>query len=219
MRILLLIFYLGLNLVTVSLAAQAGVRERPTTMVLPPVRLKGSDESQRWQNYMADIENLSRIENHGQLLVFEKKGLLVPLPETETIVLDPRLKITKEYCYARPWTCEFLEDLGKAYHRKFPTSVFQINSAVRDRVRQKDLQKKNANAAAIYGPKASSHLTGATVDITKRNMGKAQVVWMRRELFKFAKRRQIWVTEESFNQTVFHIMVFSSYRAKKEIKK
>ena len=61
MRILLLIFYLGLNLVTVSLAAQAGVREQPTTMVLPSVRLKGSDESQRWQNYMADIENLSRI--------------------------------------------------------------------------------------------------------------------------------------------------------------
>ena len=219
MKIISLVLYLGLNFVTFSLAAQAGTRGQPTMMVLPPVRLKGSDESQRWQNYMADIENLSRIENHSQLLVFEKKGLLVPLPETETIVLDPRLKVTREYCYVRPWTREFLEDLGKAYHRKFPTSVFQINSAVRDRTRQRNLQKNNANAAAVYGPKASSHLTGSTIDITKRGMGRAQVVWMRGELFKLAKQRQIWVTEESFNQTVFHIMVFSSYRTKKEIKK
>lgn len=186
------------------------VPEMVAPMDPPPLELSGSDASQRWQNYMADREHLARIETHRHLLLFEGKGLLVPLPNTRTIRVDPRLKHDPEYCYTRPWTRKFLIDCASQLQSDIPGSVFQINSAVRDRVRQKNLRRKNANAAATTGPKESSHLTGATVDITKLGMSHVELLWWRKKLIGLERAQLIEATEES-NQAVFHIMVFKRY--------
>lgn len=177
----------------------------------PKVSFSGTDESQRWQNYIADIEHLVRIQNNEELVALEKSGALVLLPETETIRVDPRLKSDTDYCYVLPRVSEFLKDLAVALTSDLPQRFFQINSAARDAVWQKNLQKNNPNAAAVSGPKASSHLTGATIDIAKLKVPPKQIKWMRKRLFLLAKKRMIWVTEET-HQAVFHIMVFSTYK-------
>ena len=69
----------------------------------------------------------------------------------------------------------------------------------------------NANAAPAYGLERSSHLTGATVDITKIGMAAKQVSWMRRRLNELEKNELIEYVEEVNQQSTFHIMVFAKY--------
>lgn len=216
-RLLFLIF--GFLFVFLFAQVQLGSTDVAQVPTKPPVELKGSDESQRWQNHMADLDHLNRIQNQAELLQLEKKHLLVPLPETSTICIDPRLKRDAMYCYTRPWTRKFLKDMALAFVQQFPGSSFQVNSAVRDRVRQRNLQKQgNHNAAAVSGPKASSHLTGATIDIAKHEMSKAELAWWRKALLCLERQGLIEATEES-NQAVFHIMVFKRYAAEEPLVK
>ena len=181
-------------------------------VVRPLIELAGSNESQIWQNYMADHENLFRVGNRKQLLFLEKKGILVPLPQTNVVRIDPRLRKNPEYCYALPRVPIFLLDRAHEYKHELPNAAFELSSAVRDEVRQKSIRRGgNQNAADATGPKASSHLTGATIDITKRRMTKAQIEWWRTKLLDLECQGVIEATEE-FRQACFHIMVFGSYK-------
>lgn len=181
-------------------------------VVRPLIELSGSNESQVWQNYKADKEGLFRTGNRKQLLFLEKAGLLVPLPQTNVVRIDPRLRKDREYCYALPRVPVFLTDRAYEYRRAMPKAAFEISSAVRDEVKQKALRRGgNQNAADATGPKASSHLTGATIDITKRKMAKAQIEWWREKLLDLECQGVIEATEE-FRQACFHIMVFGNYK-------
>ncbi len=135
------------------------------------------------------------------------------LPDTAVVKTDPRLKSDEAYCYVRPWTRDFLEDFGLEYFEEFHR-VIQVNSGVRDVEHQKELRRTNSNAAAISGPKASSHLTGATVDIAKMNMSAAELAWVRTKLLALERQKKIEATEER-KQLVFHVMIFRAYAAKK----
>lgn len=211
MKILMLVLFVLLVPLRLPARAPTGPPGKSKKVSLPPISFKGTDESQRWQNQVADTEHLVRIQDNRQLVALENLGTLVKLPETEAIRIDPRLKNDAEYCYALPRVVEFLQDFGTALRGDFAQGFAQVNSAVRDAVWQKNLQRNNSNAAAVFGPKASSHLTGATIDIAKLKMPPKQVVWMRKRLFMLAKKRMIWVTEET-HQSVFHVMVFGTYK-------
>ena len=181
-------------------------------MVPPPVELKGSEESQLWQNYMVEKEGLARMPNRKHLLTWEALGFFVSLPQTNTARIDSRLKKDPEYCFALPRVADFLKDRAYELRRDLPGVHFEVSSAVRDEDRQKKIRRAgNWNAASVSGPKASSHLTGATIDITKKKMSKAQIEWWRKKLLYYETLRMIEATEE-FNQAVFHIMVFGSYK-------
>jgi hypothetical protein len=189
--------------------AQTGGKE---TMSPPWIELGGSNESQLWQNYIADKEGLFRIQNRKQVLALEKMGALVPLLQSKTIKVDPRLRKDPEYCFVLPSVTDFLKDRAVEYKHDFLKPTFQVNSAVRDAVRQKRIRGSgNTNAADASGPKASSHLTGATIDITKRKMTQAQIEWWREKLLDLECQRVIEATEE-FRQACFHIMVFGNYK-------
>ena len=56
----------------------------------------------------------------------------------------------------------------------------------------------------------SSHLTGATLDISKKGMSAKQLEWMRRVLGNLRARGYLYAVEE-FQQPTFHIMVYKSY--------
>jgi len=169
--------------------------------------LKGSAESLRRQNDEADRENLSRLEEND-LEFFIKTGWLVPLPENYNMIVDSRL--AERYRWCRPWTRDFLLNLGAAYGETFSNPI-QINSAVRTVQSQIALRRVNANAApAKDGEFQSTHLTGSAVDIAKKGMYPEQIDWMRRRLAALQKMHLI-IVEEEFYQQVFHIMVLKRY--------
>ena len=62
-----------------------------------------------------------------------------------------------------------------------------------------------------FGSYRSSHLTGATLDISKRFMMPAHQDWVRDVLYHLHRRRVVHAVEE-FSQPCFHVMVYKSYR-------
>jgi len=169
--------------------------------------LCGSIQSMLKQNYEADKEGLTRIKNIAQLERLINEGALVSIQKIENVMLDYRLK--DSLSYVRPVTALFLKNLGADYFRNFGLYI-QVNSAVRTIDGQIELHLYNSNAAPAYGYLASSHLTGATIDISYMDMTEIQMNWMRKYLLHFESKNLIEATEEH-SQTVFHIMVFQSY--------
>jgi hypothetical protein len=184
-----------------------------TAPVLHAATLQGSHEKQYQQNAEADREGLSRIDDDAHLKLFEQAGLLVPLPEGKTIVIDSRLAPKWRWC--RPWVAEFLRSLSREYFAKFKKPL-RINSAVRTIEYQKQLCKRNANAAAPDGDRRSSHLTGSTVDIAKKTMSPAERRWMRERLIELESNNAVEAIEENY-QSVFHVMVFRTGRPDNKI--
>jgi Family of unknown function (DUF5715) len=175
--------------------------------LLANASLRGSKSSLKKQNEEADRENLTRIENDGQLERFKRLGLLVKLPENQFVRIDPRLEPKWRWC-RRP-AAAFLRDLGREYFKQFHEQL-QINSAVRTVEYQRQLRKSNGNATAADGEDRSSHLTGATIDLAKKNMSSDEKKWMRKKLLDFKARDLIEPIEER-KQACFHVMVFKSY--------
>lgn len=169
--------------------------------------LVGSFASQIRQNQEADNDNLERILNDAALKDLKKRKQLVSLPSTPGVAVDPRLK--KKLRVVRPWTAQFLKDVGSEFHKVFGSDL-PVNSATRTVVHQKNLAKKNRNAAAVEGERRSSHLTGATVDIGKKRLNARQIQWLRDRLVQLEQKGLVEATEEHY-QAVFHVMVFKRY--------
>jgi hypothetical protein len=176
-----------------------------TAMDLPPMR--GSHESLVRQNQRADEEGLTRVRDDIDIAALRLSGMLVSLPAGPGLRADPRLPVNRRYC--RPWTASFLTDLARAHAQRFRDAL-QVNSAVRTIEYQRHLLRVNGNAAAVDGDAASPHLTGATIDIGKKNMTAEEVAWMRAYLSPLEAAGKIDV-EEEFYQSCFHISVYRSY--------
>jgi Family of unknown function (DUF5715) len=166
-----------------------------------------SHESLLLQNAEINRLELPRIQNDDELQALKDNGALLPIRASETLRFDPRLDPTRRY--ARPWTRDFVEDVGQAYYNRFHQQI-QVNSAVRTVKVQKKLRRHNRNAAPADGDTASSHLAGVTVDLQRRGMTKEQVRWMEHYLF-YMKALGLVEPEEERHQWVFHIMVSGHY--------
>lgn len=176
--------------------------------------LKGTRQSQKKQNIKADIEDLSRIENDVQLRKMIEGGYLVSLPHNKYVEINSRL--AKKWRFCRPWVRDFLLERGKKYHKEFKQPL-PVNSGVRTKKHHRKLRTGNVNAAPVEGPYATSHTTGATINIGKLRMSAAGIKWMRQELLNLEQRGLIEATEEH-NQAVFHVMVFKNYDDMKKTK-
>ncbi len=186
------------------------VRVRHTRhIVWRPLLLRGSHDSLVRQNEEIDRLQLPRIADDAELEELIQEKQLVPLPVNAGVRVDPRLEAAHRYC--RPWTRQFLEDLGDAYYKEFRQPI-QVNSAVRTVEQQKKLRRHNRNAAPITGDTASSHLAGLTVDIAKHGMSGKQRRWMEQYLVKMRTLGLVEVAEER-RQAVFHVMVSDRYTA------
>ncbi len=169
--------------------------------------LKGSHESMVRQNEEIDRLNLTRIQNDAELDELIEQNQLVQIDETPGLHVAGNLKPNRRY--SKPWTRDFVEDLGSAYYDEFGTQI-QLTSAVRTADQQKKLRRHNRNAAPIEGDTASSHLAGLTVDIGKRGLSKKQHKWVENY---FAKLRELGLIEvaEERRQQCFHVMVSERY--------
>jgi len=169
--------------------------------------LKGSRESMIRQNEEIDRLSLVRIQNDAELDELIGQNQLVPISELPGLHIAGNLKPNRRY--SKPWTRDFVQDLGDAYYDEFGIPI-QLTSAVRTADQQKKLRRHNRNAAPIEGDTASSHLAGLTVDIGKRGLSKKQHKWI--ESY-FAKLRDLGLIEvaEERRQQCFHVMVSERY--------
>ncbi len=172
---------------------------------VPPLR--GSLASLERQDQRLEAEGLQRIEDEADLRARIADRLLVPLPASNALTVNPSLSPLRRY--TRPWTAQFLVDLSRAYAALFHQPL-KVNSAVRTVAYQEKLMRINGNAAPAEGSIISPHIMGATVDIAKREMSPAELDWMRRVLLALELEGKIDV-EEEFQQACFHITVYKNY--------
>jgi hypothetical protein len=170
-------------------------------------RLAADPSSPLAQNARADADNLSRMQDDAMLRQFVRNGYLVPVDaRTRRYYLQA---IPAAFRYCRPWTKLFLDRLSRQFYARFETPL-RITSLVRTVARQTSLARVNLNAAASIGSERSSHLTGATLDISKRFMPAEARAWMRRVLSGLREKGYLYAIEE-FQQPTFHVMVYRNY--------
>ncbi len=192
----------GAHIVPVSLKASMEMLREPM-----PGPLRGSLASLERQNRRLDEEGIQRIEDDSDLEYRIAHHLLVPLPVSDAITVNPELPALRRFC--RPWTAEFLTDLAQMHDAVFHRPL-RVDSAVRPISYQRYLLEINGNAAPAEGAIASPHETGATVDIAKKGMTWREIGWMRRYLLTLQNAGLIDV-EEEFYQSCFHITVYDVY--------
>lgn len=169
--------------------------------------LRGSYDSMVRQNEEIDRLQLPRIIDDAQLNEMELNGELVPIKESNALRVSPSIKADKRYC--RPWTSQFVQDMGDAYYAEFHTPL-QVTSAVRTVEQQHQLRRHNRNAAPEVGDVSSSHLAGITVDLAKRGLSRKQHQWIESYLKNLRDNGLVEVAEER-RQACFHVMVSERY--------
>lgn len=169
--------------------------------------LRGSHDSLVRQNERNESDDLERIEDDADLADRIARGMLVPVPVSSALAVNPALPEDRRYC--RPWTASFLTDLARAHDSEFHKPLI-VSSAVRTVEYQRHLMRRNHNAAAAEGDIVSPHLTGATIDIAKSGLSRREMAWMRDRLLGLQNQGLIDV-EEEFRQACFHITVYKDY--------
>lgn len=186
----------------VLFVAPLGVRAGSQSLLI------ATASSQAIQNEKANEYDLSRMRNRSMIRRFYRAGLLDLVPtRTRYYYLHD---IPRAYHYLRPWTKLFLDRLSREYYARFGQRL-RITSMIRTVRMQQRLIRRNPNAARATGPDRSSHLTGATLDISKRFMSYRGQLWMRHVLFRLAESGYLYAIEE-FVEPCFHVMVYPNYR-------
>jgi hypothetical protein len=152
------------------------------------------------QNQKIDQNGLGRIGDERRLSRLVEDGTLVALPNTDAVKIAPSLPSNRRYVL--PVTRVFLLALAQQYYAEFHLPL-QVDSAVRPRDVQDKLRHHNKSAAPVYGPTASSHETGATIDLS-RHMNKKQTQWLEQQLLVYTYLGYAVVEEE---RHCFHIFV------------
>lgn len=187
-------------------------------LVVAPARLHSGEgnrsvliatsSSQAIQNARANAFHLSRMHDIAMIEQFHRAGLLVRVPSRTRFYYLHR--IPAPYRYLRPWTKLFLDRLSGEFYARFRHPL-RVTSLIRTTRSQARLERRNGNAADATGPDRSSHLTGATLDISKRLMPSAGKRWMRQVLVSLEQEGYLYAVEE-FQQPTFHVMVYPTYR-------
>jgi len=186
---------IALLILTMLSTAQAKHTKAKTGSLLSPSR-----DSLLRQNAVIDEMSLQRIQNEFELECLVKIGSLVALPNDRAVQIAPGLPANRRY--ALPTTVSFLRTLAEAYRDRFGVPLV-VDSAVRPVITQEQLRRHNKSAAPAVGETASSHESGATVDLSKR-MSRAQRQWLEAMLSYEVAMNHIIVENE---KTCYHIMV------------
>ena len=188
---------LGCGLLARGFPAEAAVR----------TSLRATRQSQVIQNKRADRDHLSRMTDQKTLDRFKRLELIVPVPaKTKDYYIHD---IPAQYHYIRPWTKLFLDRLSSQFRSRFGGPL-RITSLIRTAAYQNQLSRRNGNAASAVGEKRSSHLTGASLDISKKGMTAARQRWVRNVLASLKAKGYLFAVEE-FYQPNFHVMVYRNY--------
>jgi len=159
------------------------------------------------ENAEANADRLSRIRDRAALERFVRTGLLVRVPASapgHRIVDVPGWRHV-----TRPWASLFLRQLGAAMRGLFGERL-RVTDLARTEAVQLALREWNANAAPASGPLASTHLTGAAMDLSKVEHTDVEIAWLRLVLGRLTERGLVEAIEE-FAQPHFHVLVLRDY--------
>ncbi|HTU32542.1 MAG TPA: DUF5715 family protein [Candidatus Acidoferrum sp.] len=199
-------FLVAGSVLFVLLAAPVSRARRHNYIYVPP--LVANELSQAIQNERANQFHLTRLANLAMVREFHAEGLLVSVPSRMPYYyLD---HVSPDYSYLRPWAKLFLDQLSREYYERFGQPL-RVTSLLRTVQVQERLTRWNSNAAQAVGADRSSHLTGATLDISKHFMNYRGELWLRRNLVQMERAGYLYAIEE-FHQPCFHVMVFPTYR-------
>ena len=165
------------------------------------IALKPSHASLLLQNVMIDQMGLERIGDEHRISYLVETGYLQALPITDAVKIAPSIPSSRRY--ALPMVNSFLVKLASEYYAEFHQPLL-VDSATRDRETQRKLLKHNHSAAPVDGETASSHETGATIDLSRR-MTKRQTTWLEWRLAYYSYARRLLIVEEE--KHCFHIFV------------
>ncbi len=169
--------------------------------------LRATSRSQAEQNRLADGDHLTRLGDSEMVQRWVRLQLLIPVKEkTRDYYLHA---VPSSYRYLRPWAHLLLTRLGSQFRSRFGAPL-RVTSLLRTVSYQRQLARRNGNAAAATGPKASAHLTGACLDISKKGMTRTQQSWVRNVLFQLRSTGYLYAIEE-FQQPTFHVLVLRRY--------
>lgn len=161
----------------------------------------------RLENTAATRDRLTRMRDLEMVRRFTRSGRLVPVAaDTPTYYVAG---VPGALRVARPWTRRFIEQLAGALHGLFGTRL-RITSLVRTPSRQLALRRLGINAAPAHGSIRSTHLTGATVDISTQPLSAREIDWLRTVLRRLTAERMVHAIEE-FNEPHFHVLVRRRY--------
>jgi hypothetical protein len=190
--------------------AKATPRGRSVLMLLPTLThrpLLATAGRLRRESAAAAVDGLSRMRNDRMTSRFRRAGLLVAIPvETRTYYVAG---VRTSLRVARPWVRTFVEHVAAAFHRFFGHRL-RITSLTRTTITQLALRRINPSAAPADGVVRSTHLTGAAVDLSKRDLSDVEAAWLRTVLHRLRRRSLVHVVEE-FGQPHFHVMVRRRY--------
>jgi hypothetical protein len=184
-----------------------GLQKGKVAYTVTPLRARVGNL--RRENGAATRDGLSRLASGRMLTRFRRARLLVSVPaSTRTYYVSG---VPEALRVARPWTKHFIEQLAAAKRRAFGTPL-RITGLTRTRTHQKALGTTNGNAAPAHGHFQSTHLTGASVDISKRLLSTREIDWLRAVLRRLTAEGLVHAIEE-FRQPHFHVLVRKRYGA------
>lgn len=160
------------------------------------------------ENHYADQANILRLHSRQDIEAAVEAGVLVPVP----ITVSPKLPEFRRF--VRPAAAAFMLELDTRFY--LTTGKFLIvSSAVRSADVQRQVARRNRNAAPANGERASSHERGTTFDIAKKTwlrgydrMRRGQYRWLLIQLAYYQAIGRIHVIEEN---ACLHIMVREDY--------
>ena len=166
------------------------------------------------QNFVVDLWRLQRFENESEVKEAVRLKKLVSVPSsTQYFFVDPSLD--KRTHFISPWTLVFINQLSKDFYehtqkiKKRSKKKVKITGLVRHRKYQKALARRNPNA--IWDEenldRQSSHLTGATFDISTKDLIRDELCWLKEYLLELQNLNLIHVRDEFYNNCL-HVMVF-----------
>ena len=150
------------------------------------------------ENEIAEGMGAYRYFTQAQVDAAVQDGTLVRLYTSYVLIVSPKLPMERRY--ALPATVAFINTLATEFFLQFHQTLM-VDSAIRPATVQRGLHMRNA--APPYGPRASTHERGTSIDFAK-HFTKAQYHWIILRLLYYKELGRILVIEE---RSCLHIFV------------
>lgn len=156
------------------------------------------------ENRIADRHGLPRFQNLSDIRGSHRD--LIPVPDNaEGFYVDQHVVADRRY--VQPWTYHYLTTLSAAFMSETASAMTYPKLKLTSLVRDQEYQVRLRSVAKCQDPEScSTHLTGATFDVSFRNMSKEQFRWLYSRLSEDVRLGKVNAIHEPLSGC-FHVFV------------
>lgn len=156
------------------------------------------------ENRIADRYGLPRFQNLTDIRGSHRD--LIPVPDhADGFYVDTHVVADRRY--VQPWTYQYLALLSSAFMSETASSPTYPKLKLTSLVRDQEYQVRLRSVAKCQDPEScSTHLTGATFDVSFRNMSKEQFRWLYGRLAEDVRLGKVNAIHEPLSGC-FHVFV------------